>query len=59
MKTLSDLNEKQAEYIKEHALELFAATMLPPSDNVKDIMESTCFCCSGRRDFVKRLMKIQ
>jgi hypothetical protein len=57
MKVISDLTDKQQKYIKEHALELFEATMLPPSDLPEDVIVSTCRCCEKRRNFLHELIK--
>jgi hypothetical protein len=59
MKTVEDLNEKQIEFIKNNAIELFEITFLPPYDHVDDIVKSTCTCCRGQRDFLRELLKLK
>jgi len=52
------LTEKQKTFLKENAYELWLATMVPPSDDIESILDSTCNCCSARRVFLKKIMDI-
>jgi hypothetical protein len=56
---IADLNKEQVQYIKEHALYLFEATMLQPNDEPEDILASTCFCCQERRRFLKDVIELK
>jgi hypothetical protein len=60
MKTFdpNDLSDLQKEYIKEHALELWEATMVPPADEIDDILSSVCSCCIKKRHFLRVLMSL-
>lgn len=55
---VSDLNDKQVEFIKNNAITLFKATMLQPNDDVENIMQSTCACCAERRAFLARVLSM-
>jgi hypothetical protein len=56
---IEKLNKKQTQFIKDHALELFAATMLPPNDEPTNILNSTCSCCKARRAFLQRILDLE
>jgi hypothetical protein len=53
------LTTKQKEYLKEHAEELFKATMLPPNDNIETILQSNCPCCKDRKKFLQKLLEVK
>jgi len=55
MKLLSDLSDNQRKFIRENAERLFEVTLLPPSDDIPALKESTCRCCEGRRKFLEEL----